>query len=57
MEYHEMNEDTWIHYNDDHYFVYEDHGNYFEILTSAWSPETRQSNIKKVNQYYIKVLT
>lgn len=42
MEYHEMNEDTWIHYNDDHYFVYEDNGNFFEILTSAWSPETRQ---------------
>ena len=46
MEYHEMNEDTWIHYNDDHYFVYEDHGNYFEIITSAWSPETRQSLFK-----------
>lgn len=43
MKFDELEEHVWIHYNDDHYFVYEDNGNFFEILTSAWSPETRQS--------------
>ena len=43
MEFHEMKEETWIHYENEYHYVYEDNGNFFEILTSAWSPETRQS--------------